>query len=61
MKYKDLIEHYGSELKAAAELGISPTTIANWGKADFIPRISQLAIQTLTKGYLLADEFIEAE
>ena len=55
MTYEEFIKHYGSEIKAAASTGFSLTTVKNWATGG-IPRISQLAIQTLTEGGLLADE-----
>ena len=55
MTYTELITHFGSEIKAAAALGFSQTAIKNWSGVD-IPRLSQLAIQTLTENKLLADE-----
>jgi DNA-binding transcriptional regulator Cro len=55
MTHADLIKHYGTEMKAAAELGFSITTIKNWEHVK-IPRISQYAIQALTNNALMADE-----
>jgi transposase len=55
MKINEIIEHYGNRLKAAAEIGVSITTIDNWVNNDKVPRLSQLAIQTLTKNKLKAD------
>jgi DNA-binding transcriptional regulator YdaS (Cro superfamily) len=54
MTTQDLIEYYGSKIKAAAALGVSLTTINNWEKKG-IPHIKQLAIQTITKGKLKAE------
>ena len=55
MKPKELIEHYGSEVKAASDAGVSVTTIYNWLRIGRIPRLAQLAFETLTKGKLKAD------
>jgi DNA-binding transcriptional regulator Cro len=54
MNYNDLIKHYGNEMKAAASLGFSITTIKNWEHVK-IPRTSQYAIQALSLGILKAD------
>lgn len=57
MTYKDLLKLYGSDIKIAANIGFSITAVKSWtGKS--IPRISQLAIQTITKNKLKADEVI---
>ena len=55
MKPKDLIEYYGSKIKAAAQIGVSETTIRNWIASERVPKLIQLAIQTLTKGKLKAE------
>lgn len=55
MTYEQLMAHYGSEIKTAASTGFSLTTVRNWATTG-IPRISQLAIQTLTENTLVADE-----
>jgi predicted site-specific integrase-resolvase len=49
-------KHYGSEIKAAAGIGVSVTTIRNWLAAGKIPKLKQLAIQTLTNNKLKADD-----
>jgi len=54
MTYQELKAHYGSDEKAAAEIGVSHATVRKW-KANGIPRLTQLAIQTLTKSKLKAD------
>ena len=52
MKPQDLLDHYGSRIKAAAQIGVSETTIRNWIAEDRVPRLIQIAIQALTKGKL---------
>jgi DNA-binding transcriptional regulator YdaS (Cro superfamily) len=54
MKIEQVIKFYGNEIKAAAEIGVTAPTIKNWEKG--IPRLAQLAIETLTKGKLKADK-----
>lgn len=56
MNAKEVIEYYGSEVKAAASIGVSYQSVRNWRVNGKVPRISQLAIQTLTKGKLKADD-----
>lgn len=56
MKPSEVIEHYKTDVRAAAEIGVSYQSIKNWLKNGKVPRISQLAIQTLTKGKLKADD-----
>jgi len=55
MKPSEVVEYYGSKIKAAAEIGVSEQAVKNWIAADSIPRMTQLAIQTLTKNNLKAD------
>jgi DNA-binding transcriptional regulator YdaS (Cro superfamily) len=55
MKYQDLINYYGSEMKAAVGIGVSQATVNNWKRKEAIPQLKQLAIQTLTKNKLKAD------
>jgi len=53
MTYTELKTYYGTDERAAAEVGVSHATVRKW-KANGIPRLTQLAIQTLTKGKLKA-------
>ena len=54
MTINELITYYGSELKSAASIEVSVTTVRRWIKDDAIPYHMQLAIQTLTKNKLRA-------
>lgn len=54
MKYQDLIDYYGSEIKAAVGIGVSQATINNWKRKD-IPQFKQIAIQAITKNKLKAE------
>ncbi len=54
MTYDQLIKHYGSGMKAAAELDISLTAINNWKGG--INYWSQCAIQTISGGALIANK-----
>lgn len=56
MTPKQLIEYFGSEVKVAAAVGVSQQAVRVWRKNESIPRITQLAIQTLTKNKLVADK-----
>ena len=51
----DLVTYYKTRVKAAAEIGVTEQTIKNWVVSNNIPRLAQLAIQTLTKNKLKAD------
>jgi hypothetical protein len=53
MTYQELKEYYKTDEKAAAEIGVSHATVRKW-KANGIPRLTQLAIQLLTKNKLKA-------
>lgn len=54
MTYDQIRDYYGSEIKAAVCIGVSQATVNKW-KREPIPRLTQLAIETLTKGKLKAD------
>lgn len=56
MTIDEVLKHYDNEIKAAANIGVSLQTIMNWKANKKIPRMAQLAIQTLTKNKLKADE-----
>ena len=53
MDTKAVIEHYGSQHKAAEALGLSQPSIANW--KDRPPPLRQLQIEAATDGALKAD------
>ena len=55
MSPDELVKHYGNQVKAAAEIGVSENTVRNWLVANKVPTLVQLAVQTLTKGKLKAD------
>jgi len=55
MTPKQLLDEFGSEIKAAAFLGVNPKTVKNWvvsKKTPQIPRWSQCAIAHLTNNKL---------
>lgn len=53
----DVVNHYGSKIKVAAAVGVSITTVENWLKRGKLNKLTQLAIQSLTKGALKAEAF----
>ena len=55
MKPKDAVNYWGNQTKVAAAVGVSEQSVRNWIKADRLPKMVQLAIETLTKGKLKAD------
>ena len=52
----ELIGYYKTRVQAAAALEVTEQTIRNWEKNNKVPRIAQLAAQTLTKGKLKAEQ-----
>lgn len=50
MQTKDVISHFGDQVKAASALGITPSAISQWGDAP--PMVRQYQIQVITKGKL---------
>ena len=58
MTYYDLIKYYGSEVKAAAGIGMSVTAVRSWIDKP-IPRITQYAIQAMTNDQLSVDEGLQ--
>lgn len=54
MNYAELKKHYVTDERAAVDLGLACITVKKWKQAG-IPRITQLAVQTLTNGKLKAD------
>ena len=56
MKPKDAVNYWGNQTKVAAAIGVSEQSVRNWIKADRLPKIVQLAIETLTKGKLKANQ-----
>ena len=54
MQTKDVIAHFGDQVKAAAALGITPSAISQWGEVP--PMVRQYQIQVITKGKLKASQ-----
>jgi DNA-binding transcriptional regulator YdaS (Cro superfamily) len=54
MTYTDVIEHFGSQVKLAAALGITQPTVSLWGRK--IPPSYQYMIEVVTNGKLRADD-----
>lgn len=52
MTKEEAIEHYGTQAKLAAALGLKQPTIACW---EQIPAMHQLRLERLTKGKLRAE------
>lgn len=53
MKTQEAANHFGSRVKLASALGISPAAITGWG--DYPPLARQYQIQVLSKNKLKAD------
>lgn len=54
MTTKEIVEHFGSVLKAARALGLSTQAIYQWGERP--PMSQQYRVQVLTLGELVADK-----
>jgi len=55
MTYQDVLKHYATPERIAADVEVSVQTVAKWKKSGKVPKLYQLAIQTLTKNKLKAD------
>jgi predicted transcriptional regulator len=53
MTTADAIRHYGTQQKLADALGITQSTVSEWG--EFPPPLRQLQIQDLTRAKLRAE------
>ncbi len=54
MTYDDVIEHFGTQAKAADALGLTQSSISDWKRVG-ITNLRQLHIEAVTKGRLKAD------
>lgn len=54
MDYREIIEHFGSQIAAAEKLGVTQPTLSNWKARGRVPHLQQLRIQHITKGKLKA-------
>lgn len=53
MTYEEVLEHFGTQVRIAAALGITQPTVSAWGGA--VPDAYQYQIEVITGGRLLAD------
>ncbi len=53
MKTQEAADYFGSRVKLAKELGVSPSSITGWGEYPPLPR--QYQIQVLSKNKLKAE------
>lgn len=58
MRVKQVIDYFGSQVAAAAALGVKQPTVSMWKARGRVPRLQQLRIQRLTRGRLKADDGI---
>ena len=57
MTPKQIVEHFDNSIEFAAyNLGFSGNAVKNWLKAERVPIKTQLLIQAITGGKLVADE-----
>lgn len=54
MNIDQVIKHFGSQVEAARQLGVTQPTLSNWRSRGKIPQLQQLRIQHLTRGKLKA-------
>jgi DNA-binding transcriptional regulator YdaS (Cro superfamily) len=54
MTYSDLIAHFGTQVAAAAALGIHQSNVSDWKARGVIPPLRQLELERLTSGVLKA-------
>lgn len=59
MKTQDAADHFGSRVKLAKALGITPSAVTGWG--DHPPITRQYQIQVLSKGKLKASQQVESQ
>jgi hypothetical protein len=59
MTYAQVIEHYGSAIKAAKALGIDRKAVHAW-KQKGVPQLRQYQIQALTGSVLVASPPVES-
>ncbi|GHX89558.1 Cro/CI family transcriptional regulator [Vibrio cholerae] len=55
MRKSDVINYFGSKVKTAKALGISPASITQWG--EIIPESRAYQIEHITNGALNADHY----
>ena len=53
MTYEEVLEHFGTQVRIAAALGITQPTVSAWG--GVVPDTYQYQIEVITGGHLLAD------
>ena len=58
MTPQQVIDHFDSQVAAAAALGTGQPTISNWVKRGTVPALQQLRLEALTGGALKADKKI---
>lgn len=54
MTYDQALEHFGTQVKLAAALGITQPTVSAWDKT--IPPAYQYQLEIITAGFLRVDE-----
>lgn len=58
MNFNQLLNHFGTQVKAAEALGCTQPTLSNWKKRGRIPHLQQLRIEHITGGKLRAKDGI---
>ncbi len=55
MNAKQVVEFFGTQVKAAQALGIAQSSIAEWVSSGDVPMVRQYQIEIATEGQLRAD------
>lgn len=55
MTIEEVLEFYGNGYQFRKKTGISCTSLYNWRRRGFIPVVSQMRIEVLSKGALKAN------
>ena len=55
MRLKDLKQHYRNSYEFERATGLSHVNWSNWAKRGYIPIISQMRIEKITRGVFKAD------
>lgn len=59
MTYDEVIKRFGTQVRLAAVLGITQSTVSAWGRV--VPKLYQFQIEVLTHGELKADRSLIPE
>jgi DNA-binding transcriptional regulator YdaS (Cro superfamily) len=58
MKPSQAVEHFGTQQNVADAIGITQSAVGQWFRKGRIPPMSQLRLEAVTHGVLVADKSI---